>query len=80
MGNSNQMLKSLFMSETRISVLAHFSLYPGETFYLRQLEKLLHKPVGQLRHELINLEKIQLLHSFRDGNLKKYSVNGTVAK
>lgn len=72
---SNPILKALFSSETRIKVLSHFFLHPGENFYLRQMEKLLGIPVGQLGRELLNLEKIQLLTSCLEGNQKRYSIN-----
>jgi predicted nucleotidyltransferase len=68
-------LKSLFSSESRIKLLAHFFLHPGESFYIRQLERLIHKPVGQIGPELQNLEKIGLLVSSREGNHKRYSFN-----
>lgn len=75
MTKSNPILKSLFSSDTRIKVLSHFFLHPGESYYLRQLEKLLKIPGGQLRHELLNLEDIKLLISYREGNQKRYSIN-----
>jgi|Deesub1362B_J571_1020462.scaffolds.fasta_scaffold00001_40 predicted nucleotidyltransferase len=75
MSKSNPILKSLFSSDTRIKVLSHFYLHPGESYYIRQLEKILKIPVGQLRRELINLENIQLLTSSLHGNQKWYSLN-----
>ncbi len=75
MAKSSPILKSLFSSDTRIKVLSHFFLHPGESYYLRQLEKLLKIPGGQLRRELLNLEDIQLLISFKEGNQKRYSIN-----
>ena len=75
MVKSNPTLKALFTSETRIKVLSHFFLHPDESFYLRQLERLLKKPVGQLSPELSNLERIQLLTSCQEGNQRRYSIN-----
>jgi len=75
MAKSSPILKSLFSSDTRIKVLSHFFLHPGESYYLRQLEKLLKIPGGQLRRELLNLEDIQLLISSKEGNQKRYSIN-----
>lgn len=72
---SSPILKALFSSDTRIKVLSHFFLHPGESFYLRQIEKLLEIPGGQLRRELLNLEGIRLLVSRREGNQKRYSIN-----
>ena len=75
MVKSSPTLKALFSSETRIKALSHFFLHAGESFYLRQLEKILKIPVGQLGRELLNLEKIHLLTSSLEGNQKRYSVN-----
>src|SRR3972149_4849531 len=75
MVKSSPTLKALFSSETRIKALSHFFLHAGESFYLRQLEKILKIPVGQLGRELLNLEKIHRLTSSLEGNQKRYSVN-----
>jgi predicted nucleotidyltransferase len=75
MRSQDPILKGLFSSETRVLILSHFFFHPGENFYLRQLEKLLNKPVGQIGPELKNLEKIYLLSSTKEGNQKRYSLN-----
>jgi len=75
MNKPTPILKALFSSTTRIKVLSHFLLHPGERFYLRELERTLKIPVGQLRRELINLENINLLTSSLLGNQKWYSIN-----
>ena len=72
---SSSTLKALFSSGTRITVLSHFFLHPGESYYLRQLEKVLQVPVGQLGRELRNLERICLLTSSVEGNQKRYVIN-----
>lgn len=68
-------LKAFFTSDTRIAVLSHFFMNPGQSFYIRQLEKLLNKKVGQLRPELSKLEKIGLLKSSMTGNQRMYELN-----
>ncbi len=73
--NVNPILSALFSSETRIRVLAHFYLHPGKSYYIRQLESLLGIPVGQFRMELVNLERIGLLVSHREGNQKRFTLN-----
>jgi len=75
MGKINPALKALFSSDTRIKVLSFFLLHPGEGYYPRQLEKLLSLPVGQFSRELINLERVEILHSSLDGNQKRYYIN-----
>lgn len=42
---------------------------------MRQLEKVLEIPVGQLSRELLNLEKICLLTTSKEGNQKRYTLN-----
>ncbi len=72
MGKTNNILKTLFSSEVRINILSHFFMHPGEGYYIRQLEKILKKPVSNIQKELIKLEKIGLLSSSVEGNQKRY--------
>ncbi len=71
----NKILKALFSSGSRVDILSYFFLNPGVSFYARQMEKLLKKPVSQIRRELINLESAGVLTSLHDGSQKKYSLN-----
>ena len=57
---TNNILKSLFSSEIKISILSHFFLHSDEGYYIRQLEKILNKPVSNIQKELIKLEEIGL--------------------
>ena len=75
MAGPRPILKALFTSKTRIELLSHFFMHPESSFYLRQLERLLRMPVGQLRYELSNLEQAGLLSSFQEGNQKRYIIN-----
>lgn len=68
----NYILKTLFSSEVRIDILSHFFMHPNEKYYIRQLEKILDKPVSNIQQELVRLEKINLLSSSIEGNQKKY--------
>jgi len=72
MGKTNNILKTLFSSEVRINILSHFFMHPDEGYYIRQLEKILKKPVSNIQKELIKLEKIDLLSSSVEGNQKRY--------
>lgn len=71
----NNALKSLFSSGTRIKILSLFFLNPGTAYYARQLEKILKTSVGQLRYELVNMEKSGLMLSSKAGNQKQYRIN-----
>ena len=72
MGKTNNILKTLFSSEVRINILSHFFMHPDEGYYIRQLEKILKKPVSNIQKELVKLEKINLLSSSVEGNQKRY--------
>lgn len=72
MDKTNNILKTLFSSEVRINILSHFFMHPGEGYYIRQLEKILKKPVSNIQKELAKLEKIDLLSSSVEGNQKRY--------
>jgi len=71
---TNYILKTLFSSEVRIDILSHFFMHPGEGYYIRQLEKILNKPVSNIQKELVKLEKINLFSSSIEGNQKRYTL------
>jgi len=68
-------LKGLFTSKVRVKLLEHFLTHSNDSFYLRQLEKLLNEPGSPIGRELLNLEKIGILKSHYIGNQKHYQVN-----
>jgi len=68
-------LKGLFVSKIRVKILEHFLTHSNDSFYSRQLEKILAKPVGPIGRELLNLEKIGILTFRNIGNKKHYQVN-----
>jgi len=74
MGKTNSILKTLFSSGVRIDILSYFFMHPGEGYYIRQLEKILDKPVSNIQKELAKLEKINLLSSSIEGNQKRYII------
>jgi len=49
-------------------------MHPGEGYYIRQLEKILNKPVSNIQKELAKLEKINLFSSSIEGNQKRYVI------
>ncbi len=68
----NTILKTLFSSKVRIDILSHFFMHPEEGYYIRQLEKILNRPVSNIQKELAKLEKINLLTPSVEGNQKRY--------
>jgi len=71
------MLESLYISKSRIrrDLLALFYTNPGQTYYLRELSRLLECSVGSLRRELIKFQEDGLFLTERRGNLVFYSLN-----
>ena len=65
----------LTKSKTKTKILRLFIKNPDQLFYLRQLAKLLHSSVGNIRRELITLTKINLFKSRRQGRLVYYKIN-----
>ena len=65
----------LSKSKTRAKILRLFFSDVEKEYYLRQLERILDLPVGNIRRELLNLEKSGLFKRSEKGNLVYYSVN-----
>ena len=62
-------------SKLRKQLLRHYFINPGGRYYLRELERILKFPVGNIRRELKKLEKFGLFISEKKGNLLFYSLN-----
>ena len=71
------MIESLYISKSRIrrDLLALFYTNPGQTYYLRELGRLLECSVGSLRRELLKFQEDGLFLTERRGNLVFYSLN-----
>lgn len=69
------MLHRLFSSKVRIELLNTFFLHPGQSFYLRELERITGEDYKNVSTELRNLESIGLLTSSKSGNLKYFHLN-----
>ena len=74
MTSETHILKRLFSSQLRISVLSHFFMNPGESFHIRSLANLLGESAGNIFRELNNLEGAGLLRSQIVGNQKHFSL------
>jgi ADP-ribose pyrophosphatase YjhB (NUDIX family) len=62
-------------SKTRKKILRFFFLNRDKKYYLRELERILSLPVGNIRRELVALEKLGLFNREKKGNLVYYSLN-----
>ena len=69
------MLQALFSSKARVKLLTHFFSHPEEQFYARHLARQMEAHYNAVWQELDNLERIGLLLSERDANVKYYRLN-----
>ena len=69
------MLQALFSSKVRVKLLTHFFSHPEEQFYARSLARQVEEHYNAVWQELNNLERVGLLVSERDANVKYYHLN-----
>ena len=69
------MLQSLFSSRVRVKVLTHLFSHPDQPFYARSLARQISEHYNAVWQELNNLERIGLLVSEQDANVKHYRLN-----
>ena len=62
-------------SKVRQGLLALYFTNVGHQYYLRELERLLGYSAGNIRRELLRLQKVHLFNTQRTGNLLFYSLN-----
>lgn len=68
---------SLFRSGTREDILILLFSNPEKRFYIREISRLIDQQPNAVRAELLNLEKMGILCSAKEGNLSFYFVNKT---
>lgn len=69
------MLKSLFISKVRVSILETYLLDMKASFHIRELVRVLDEEINAVRRELMNLEEAGILKSRKDGNKLVYTIN-----
>ena len=62
-------------SKTRKAILELYFNRQGKKYYLRELEKIIHFPVQNIRRELIKLEKTGIFKREKSGNQVYYLLN-----
>ena len=62
-------------SKTRKAILELYFNHPEKRYYLRELEKILHFPVQNIRRELLKLEKTGIFKREKSGNQVYYFLN-----
>ena len=68
---------SILKSKTRSSILKLFFNYPGQEYYLRQLEDLTGYSVGNIRREMLKLKSDGILLARNIGKVVLYRLNKT---
>lgn len=66
---------SVLFGKTRQAVLTLLFEQPGQTFYLREISRLIGIGTGALQHELNQLQKADLIVRAKDGNRVAYQAN-----
>lgn len=69
------MLEKLFTSGIRADIMSLLFNSPEEKFYVREISRLVRKNPSGVKKELDKLEKIGLVVSEKEGNLKYFKVN-----
>ncbi len=69
------MLETLFTSGIRADILSLLFISPDEQFYVREIARLVRKNPSGIKRELDKLEKMNLVESEKEGNLKYFKVN-----
>jgi len=69
------MLDKLFTSGIRADIMSLLFNSPEEKFYVREIARLVNKNPSGVKRELDNLNKMDLVTSNREGNLKYFKAN-----
>lgn len=69
------MLEKLFTSGIRADIMSLLFNSPEEKFYVREIARLVNKNPSGVKRELEKLEKMGLVISEKEGNLKYFKVN-----
>lgn len=69
------MLSTLITSKTRVELITWFVSHPGERFHYSQLLNIFAASAQSVQNELKRLEKVGLLSSQKEGNIRFYWAN-----
>jgi len=73
--SSYRTLSRLFGSRLRAKAIAWFFTHNKEAFFVRQVAGVLNEDATNVSRELINLEQLKILVSYRHANLKHFQLN-----
>jgi hypothetical protein len=69
------MIDALFGSKTRVKLLHLFLNHPGESFYVREITRLIDEQINSVRRELSNMLEVGVITSDSADNKLYYQVN-----
>lgn len=69
------MIDALFGSKTRVKLLHLFLNHPGQSFYVREITRLIDEQINSVRRELANMLNVGIITSDSADNKLYYEVN-----
>lgn len=69
------MIDKLFGSKTRVKLLHLFLNHPGQSFYVREITRLIDEQINSVRRELANMLEVGVITSDNADNKLYYEVN-----
>src|SRR5690606_33156496 len=69
------MIDALFGSKTRVKLLHLFMNHPGQSFYVREITRLIEEQINSVRRELSNMLEVGVITSETSDNKLYYQVN-----
>ena len=69
------MIDKLFGSKTRVKILHLFMNHPGQSFYVREITRLIDEQINSVRRELSNMLEVGIITSDTSDNKLYYQVN-----
>lgn len=69
------MIDKLFGSKTRVKLLHLFLNHPGQSFYVREITRLIDEQINSVRRELSNMLEVGVISSDSADNKLYYEVN-----
>ncbi|MEO6109404.1 MAG: transcriptional regulator [Candidatus Saccharimonadales bacterium] len=69
------MIDKLFGSKTRVKLLHLFLNHPGQSFYVREITRLIDEQINSVRRELSNMLEVGVITSDSADNKLYYAVN-----
>lgn len=69
------MIDKLFGSKTRVKLLHLFMSHPGQSFYVREITRLIDEQINSVRRELSNMLEVGVITSDTSDNKLYYQVN-----